>query len=243
MPPLTQSIHPSDGRPFPLLQSWDVHAPELLAAPFRLPIGVLVYLVVSNINEGIGTARLEQKGDAYQRPLEGLLRDIQDQQLILHRCPEKDGCSARLAALKDSILKGLESLESVNKLYGVDLQFTPDGLAQRKRSSATVENLKKNWSELETAVGHTEPGKVPEALDAKYDAVVDIVKTMTTHMGDTSGLILDSDLDTYYLMCDTLVNLPLNQDRLARGWRWAGMQSPGEKSPTRSGRTLPSLRR
>ena len=75
---------------------------------------------------------------------------------------------------------------------------------------------KKSWSEVASATAQIEPGKLPPGIDDKYDAAVNIVKTMTSHMGDTSGLILDPDLDTYYLMSDTLVNLPLNQDRLAR---------------------------
>jgi methyl-accepting chemotaxis protein len=187
----------------------------LVAAVFILPIGVLAFLVISNFNQTISSAQYELMGDAYQRPLEGLLRDIQNHQLLLHRCPGNGDCSAHLAALKESIAKEMGSLRDVDKLYGVNLQFTPEGLAQRKRSSATVDNLRKNWGELEAMVSTVEQGKVTSAVDDKYAAVIDIVKTMTTHMGDTSGLILDSDLDTYYLMCDNLVNLPLNQDRLA----------------------------
>ena len=186
------------------------------AAVFALPIGVLAYLVVSNINEFINFAQYELMGDAYQRPLESLLRDIQNHQLLLHRCPDNGDCSAQLASLKGAISKELQSLQDVNTLYGVKLQFTADGLAKRKRQSATAENLQNNWRELDAMTSKVEKGKVPPAVDEKYDAVIDIVKTMTTHMGDTSFLILDPDLDTYYFMCDTLVNLPLNQDRLAR---------------------------
>jgi len=187
----------------------------LMAAGFVLPIGVLAWLVVANINSSISTARLELMGDAYQRPLEALLRDIQMHQLLFDRCAGQGECLPRLTGLKDGISKELASLEEVNRLYGETLQFTPDGLAQRKRATATVQNLEKNWNELLALTSEPGPGKASTAVDAKYGEVVDIVKTMTTHMGDTSGLILDPDLDTYYLMCDTLVNLPLNQDRLA----------------------------
>jgi len=189
---------------------------SFVAAVFVLPIGVLASLVISNMNESINSARYELMGDAYQRPLEALLHDIQNHQILLHGCAAAGGdCSGRLGALKDAISKDIVSLQEVNKLYGVRLQFTPEGLAQRKRSSATVENLQRNWTELEATVSGIEGGKIPSTVDDKYDAVIDIVKTMIAHMGDTSGLILDSDLDTYYLMSDTLVNLPLNQDRLA----------------------------
>jgi len=38
---------------------------------------------------------------------------------------------------------------------------------------------------------------------------------MITHVGDESNLILDPDLDSYYLMDVTLLALPQMQDRLA----------------------------
>ena len=133
----------------------------LVAAVFALPIGVLPYLVVSNINEFINFAQYELMGDAYQRPLESLLRDIQNHQLLLHRCPDNGDCSAQLASLKGAISKELQSLQDVNTLYGVKLQFTADGLAKRKRQSATAENLQNNWRELDAMTSKVEKGKAP----------------------------------------------------------------------------------
>ena len=43
---------------------------------------------------------------------------------------------------------------------------------------------------------------------------------MITHMGDTSNLILDHDLDSYYLMDVTLLALPQTQDRLAQATQY-----------------------
>ena len=70
-----------------------------VAASFALPIIVLAALVVRNINEHITSARCELAGTAYQRPLEALLRDIQDRQLLVQRCPERSGCSGQVTAL------------------------------------------------------------------------------------------------------------------------------------------------
>jgi len=41
------------------------------------------------------------------------------------------------------------------------------------------------------------------------------VRTMLTHLGDTSNLILDPDLDTYYLMDVSLIAFPNAEERLA----------------------------
>jgi methyl-accepting chemotaxis protein len=222
-----------------LFEHWNINIGRkiaLLAAAFVLPISVLVYEVISNINDSIRTAQYELMGDAYQRPLEGLLREIQNHQMELEGCSRGGDCASRLSALNDSIGKELAALEDVNKLYGTDLQFTPEGLAQRRRSSATVDNLQKNWRDLQALVARNGSAPVTPEIEAGYGAVVDIVKTMTAHMGDTSGLILDPDLDTYYLMSDTLVNLPLNQDRLARviglGREALAKGAPSEKQRT-----------
>ena len=50
----------------------------------------------------------------------------------------------------------------------------------------------------------------------RHAHLVGDIRTMITHAGDTSNLILDPDLDTYYLMDVTLLALPQTQDRLAR---------------------------
>jgi methyl-accepting chemotaxis protein len=74
-----------------------------------------------------------------------------------------------------------------------------------------------------------------EQLDGRFDHLVADVRIMITHMGDTSNLILDPDLDSYYLMDVTLLALPQTQDRLARASRYGydalrrGGPTPEEK--------------
>jgi len=180
----------------------------LVAASFALPIGVLVWLVIENINVNREIAVWEIKGCVYQLPLENLLKDLQDHELAFHA---QD--ASQLALLKNSISKDVQDLEAVNDKYGIDLQFTAEGLAKRKRQAATIPNLKTQWSDVLTAI----TSKVaPADVDAKYDAAVATVQTMITHMGDTSNIILDPVLDTYYLGCNTLGVLPGTQDRIFR---------------------------
>ena len=185
----------------------------LVAASFSLPIGVLVYLVVANINEFINFAVWEVKGCAYQRPLEALLRDVSDHQRLTTHCPANADCSAKLNALKNGIEKEIQDLAEVDAKYGTDLEFTGAGLAKRGRQLATVQNLKSNWQGILSAMAGNH--KAADA-DSKYDTMVATIQMMITHMGDTSKLILDPDLDTYYAMSNTLLVLPQTQDRLSR---------------------------
>ena len=50
---------------------------------------------------------------------------------------------------------------------------------------------------------------------ARHLHLIADIRTMITHAGDTSNLILDPDLDSYYLMDATLLGLPEAQDRVA----------------------------
>ena len=53
------------------------------------------------------------------------------------------------------------------------------------------------------------------ASAVQHQHLVADVRMMITHAGDMSNLILDPDLDSYYLMDATLLALPQTQDRLA----------------------------
>ena len=184
-----------------------------VAASFALPIIVLGYLVVRNINEHVTFAQYELAGTAYQRPLAALLRDIQDQQRLSSRCADPGGCARAKAALEDAIRGELAALRAVDKLHGRRLQFTAEGLAKRGRQLATPDNLARGWERL---------GSLPAPeRDAGYDGLVAIIQTMITHVNDTSNLILDPELDTYHLVIATTMLLPKTQERIARVMREA----------------------
>ena len=53
-----------------------------IAGSFTLPIAVLVYFIVSTIQQDIDFATLEIKGDTYQRPLEEILDGIQAHEIV-----------------------------------------------------------------------------------------------------------------------------------------------------------------
>lgn len=180
-----------------------------VAASFALPIIVLAFLVVRSINEHIAFAEQELAGTAYQRPLEALLRDIQDHQRLARSGPAGAG---KAEALAGTIRQELLALRAADRRAGARLQFTGEGLAKRGRQLATAENLQRGWERLEALRGR---GRESET-DAQYDRLTGSIQTMITHVGDMSNLILDPELDTFHLITDTLVLLPRTQARLGR---------------------------
>ncbi len=187
----------------------------LVSLCFSLPIVVLAYFVVDNIDQNSRIAELEASGDAYQTPLVALLRDTMEHQRLMNHCPAGVDCKSKLAALENNVKGSFAALKAVDLKYGTQLEFTPDGLSKRKRQLATRENLEASWLKVTDAVKQA-GGTVPSELNARYDDVNTVINTMITHLGDTSTLILDPELDTYYTMDITLLALPQNLNRIER---------------------------
>jgi len=184
----------------------------LISVFFVLPDSVMLYLFITAINDNIEFAQMERKGNQYQRPLEKLLELIpQHRQLaqrVLDGDPAAGGDIARKAAEIDAAFR---ELEEVDARIGADLQFTDEGLAKRHREHYRVQTVNAEWEELKAGLARLDPTASAE----KHLHLVADVRTMITHAGDTSNLILDPDLDSYYLMDATLLALPQTQDRLA----------------------------
>ncbi len=184
----------------------------LVSASFALPIGVMLWLIVSGINANIHFAQWEKYGNEYQRPLERLLENIpQHRALALRALAGDKAALEQLPAAQAGIASAFAALDAVQAARGVDLQFTEAGLAKRKREHVQPATVKMEWQAL-AAQWDKLP---PDACADRHAHLVADVRTMITHAGDLSNLILDPDLDSYYLMDITLVALPQNQDRLA----------------------------
>ena len=178
---------------------------------FLIPDSVLLTLFLFSINANIHFARQEQYGNEYQRPLEVLL-DHLPEHMILSRTPDRvQDNAAALSDLERRIDVALDQLRATDARRGVDLQFTDDGLAKRKREHYRVQTIDAEWHTLEQAFRTLSPAE----REKQHLHLIADVRTMITHAGDTSNLILDPDLDSYYLMDVTLLALPQMQDRLA----------------------------
>jgi methyl-accepting chemotaxis protein len=115
---------------------------------------------------------------------------------------------------KASLVKNIEaemaSLKTVQAQIGEDLQFTDQGLASRGRENLKLDKVSAKWSEIIVL-----SGKDARAADEKLVSLIADIRGMIAHAGDISNLILDPDLDSYYLMDVTLLAMPQTVDRLS----------------------------
>ncbi|MFH1138264.1 MAG: hypothetical protein V1816_19500 [Pseudomonadota bacterium] len=188
------------------------HKIWLTLVVFATPLaGLAFFFLVTGINDKIEFASLEIYGNLYQRPLEKLLAHLPLARDAARR--ERDGRAGAgsLAHESAALDQAFSELELVDRELGRALQFTEEGLAKRGREQSRADRVQAGWRALKADLSSGSP----EEIRARFQELIQHVRTMITHGGDVSNLILDPDLDSYYLMDATLLTLPQTQVRLA----------------------------
>ena len=165
----------------------------LLGLVFSLPIAVLLFLLVKEQNIAIDFGENERRGVEYIDPVRHLLHDIQKHQVAFLN----GGTEA--AALEKQIEEDIRSAQEVDGRYGKELK-TNHGLA----------GLVEKWSTTKSLILRSSGNAKPENINSAYDDIVGkSILPLIIQAGDTSNLILDPDLDSYYAMDNVVINLPI----------------------------------
>jgi methyl-accepting chemotaxis protein len=180
----------------------------------KLPLSTLAFVACilllafqfkGKVDDQISIARLEQEGNSYQRAImPALLRTSMLQHT--HRMGRDS------SALIDGIDQAFVGIANAQALHGEALQFTEMGLNSRGRSQLKLETMRAKWDKLK----QTAQTRYSEDAANEYVSMIADLRGMITHLGDTSSLVLDPDLDSYYLMDVTLIALPQAIDRLGQ---------------------------
>ena len=175
----------------------------LLGLFFCISIALLLTLLVTEKNVAIDFAEKEIMGNAYLRPLRSITARLSEHRRLARR---NGGGTALLAPLSQVALAleaDFRQLEQVDTKLQESLQTTTDTLRTRKREKLKATVLSTRWQELRKR------GPVaPDGLYSEHTDLLSDVRALMAHVGDTSNLILDPDLDTYYTMSVCLIRLP-----------------------------------
>src|SRR5262245_17246773 len=168
----------------------------LISVLFGLPLALVIGLLFAGINESLDIARQQVVGLRYLTALQPLFRAVQNQTeasvSASSGSPREDRRKQDLA----EVVEGLSALDRVDGDLGARLN-TADRVAAVKRH-ADILRL-----ELER------PGAV--VGDELREALLVALRSLMARVGDTSRLILDEELTTYYLVDTVLFNLPAAQ--------------------------------
>ncbi len=144
--------------------------------------------------ENYGVKELE--GTLYLRPLQALLADSNKYHLLALRAENGFDVAEELAAQQAIVNDELVELAELDEEYGESLQLNDE-----------FETIQVAWQAMLEAQNSFE-------IDAKHFQVNRDIRQTIARVGDTSFLILDPDLDTYYLMDIALLKMPSFQDLL-----------------------------
>ena len=170
----------------------------LISFLFILPLSLVLYFLISEINTNIAFAENELFGTRYLRSLRALTHHLVQSRLLARseapgQLPQRDELSRKLAEIEDD----LRTVASVDAELGLRLQTT----SQLKIIQEERRFLKENVFALEA-----------RDIDSRHSQLLADIRALYLHVGDTSNLILDPVLDSYYMMDVVLLKLPEAQD-------------------------------
>jgi signal transduction histidine kinase len=183
-----------------------------------LPSALLIYLLTSIRNEAIDFGAKERLGIEYSKPVKELLVHLHQRRefstfVLNGNLAFKD----QLAAAEANIVKDIDAINKVDQKLGDDLQ-----------SSQRWKVLKEKWD----ALLRKEAAKMQAAENyAANTEVIDGTLDLLYYVGDSSNLILDPDIDTYYLMDCMVTRDPLMLQKLQQAIDLGTQVSLGKKLP------------
>jgi PAS domain S-box-containing protein len=184
----------------------------LISVAFMIPDSILLTLFLLDINSDIHFAESEQLGNEYQRPLERLLQYLPQHRVLTRDLGVGlDPTNAGLLSVQRRVDDAFAEAATIDARIGTKLRFTNEGLAKRHREHLRIASMRSEWLDLKA---HVATLSVAER-EARHLHLKADVRMTIAHVGDFSNLILDPDLDSYYLMDATLLAMPELQDRMA----------------------------
>jgi twitching motility protein PilJ len=159
----------------------------LVGVAFSVPIGVLMYFLVTGQAKDIDFAVNESRGLEYLAPVKKLLRDVQAHRGLANAFLSGDASlKGRLLDAQQAVSNDLEAVGSVDREYG-----------QEYKSSEALAALGQRWAELRAKVASLRPD---DSFDLHTKFIKEGIMGLQVHIGNESQLIRDPDVDSHWLM-------------------------------------------
>ncbi|MEZ4669415.1 MAG: ATP-binding protein [Anaerolineae bacterium] len=167
-----------------------------------IPLLVTMQQFLSKINEDIDFAAKEQLGLTYNNPLVEFFYCLQDHAAL--SVAVASGDAAMQIALADQQVKvedAMAIVDAVDQRSGATLE-----------AQARWEAIKSSWNELKAGLANMTSSQTLE----KHQAISDATLRLITVVGNSSNLILDPDIDSYYYMDTVITKVPLAASYLSQ---------------------------
>ena len=178
---------------------------------FYLPITVLFYFMISGINSDIRCSRMELWGTRLLRPLEALVELVPEHRRLAYFY--LDGNTAlknELDLVASRIDDCFDRLLAESGKTGLQLQIDEDALDGAGLVYLFPPTIRQQWKLLRD---RTET-MAPEGCSRRHRKLLADIRALMRRVGETSLLILDTDLDSHYMVDVVLLTMPQMHDRL-----------------------------
>lgn len=168
----------------------------LISLLFVLPLALVMGLLITELDSRIDFTQKEIYGNRYLRPINRLWQYLPERQLFLQRqiyqqspLIDKNWSIQETANLEAKINQEFQTLTEIDRQLGKEL-----------KADQKLQNLKTRWRILVDS---------QEVLGFRsHDLLISEINSFHRHIVDFSNLILDPDLDSYYLMDAIAFKLP-----------------------------------
>ncbi|MDQ0115527.1 methyl-accepting chemotaxis protein [Paenibacillus harenae] len=165
-----------------------------------IPMSVMFYIFQDSMKGLIDFSQKEKLGVEYIVPVYGLISDIQQSRGLSHRYSKQDkSVSESLKEVRKQIEGELQQLKQMDARLGKELK-TKDRLS----------DINGKWQAVAS-----KPLDDPELFDQHSLLIADLIALIAA-VGDSSNLILDPDLDSYYLMDGIVNKIPASMENAAK---------------------------
>jgi sigma-B regulation protein RsbU (phosphoserine phosphatase) len=172
---------------------------SLITVLFLLPLGLILFMYFTEVNRQVAFTEKEAQGSGYLRLVGELYSNVIDERLL--GLPATRGVAVNNPKMGENQAQIENSLKA---LVAADAQY-----AATLNTGGRVAALQTQWEEIR--------GANQDALrDVYLGKMISDIRSLMLHVGDTSNLILDPDLDSYYVMDSMLLKVPELQELLAK---------------------------
>ncbi|MBI2380656.1 MAG: methyl-accepting chemotaxis protein [Gammaproteobacteria bacterium] len=167
-----------------------------------LPLVVLIYFLLGGVRAEIAFTQAELDGQAYVRTVYPLIRGLAKHRGLSYRLLYGDSAvRGELGATAQEVEQAFEAVEATDK-----------GFHEAFSVGDKLSKLRKSWKELRAKSDNTNPAD----SFAGHNRLIDDTIRLAYHVAATSGMLLDPEYSTYFLMDLITVRLPGTLDSIGQ---------------------------
>ncbi len=200
---------------------------------FALPIVILLFYMVSGFNSSINSTRLEIWGCELFKHIEILSEELYYHQFLSRHFLKGDpAVQNEIIQIEKKIDKTFGELIGNAKKYEKALMIDEENLKKNVMERIYPPLLYDNWKSLASSWQN----KTMEINDQEHNDLIQSLQTIIKRIGDTSNIVLDTDLDTYYLIDAAILRLSKSKQRIGEFLLFSE-EMAGKKKPTQKDNT------